>query len=215
MFDQRPIDTTLYSLAPDAPAQPRKRRSGDRHVSLLRVGTLIVGGRRELCLIRNVSAGGMMIRVFSLIAEGERLTVELKQGEPIVGAARWSEDGCVGVHFDQPIDVIKLISTSLDGPRPRMPRIAVDRIAWLRAEGAAPAHSRASDISQGGTRLETATRLAVGAHVVVTIEGLAPQPAVVCWHEDGAYGVTFNRILALPELVHWLQSHAPSGRLAG
>lgn len=209
MLDQGPIETTLYSLVDDPPPQRLQRREGERHLSLLRVGMLDVAGRRELCLVRNVSAGGMMIRVYSDIDAGERAIVELKQGEPIAGVVRWAESSCIGVHFDSPIDVFGLISTSLEGPRPRMPRIAVDRTAWLRVQGEAPVRARVSDISQGGARVEASGLLPVGAHVVVSIEGLAPQPAVVRWNEHGVYGLTFNRILALPELVAWLQASEP------
>lgn len=205
MFEQRPIETTLYSLKADNPPQPHQRRTGKRHLSLLRVGTLKVASRSELCLVRNVSAGGMMVRVYSHLAEGERLTIELKQGEPLGGTVRWVEDGCIGVHFDEPVDVIRLISTSLEGPRPRMPRIGVDRLAWLRETDGPRVRARIADISQGGARVETASQLAVGAHVIVLVEGLAPQQAVVRWREDGCFGLTFNRIIALPDLVHWLQ----------
>jgi hypothetical protein len=58
------VETTVYSLSADTPQCP-DRRSDQRYVSLLRVGALVVDGRRELCLIRNVSAGGMMIRPYS------------------------------------------------------------------------------------------------------------------------------------------------------
>lgn len=209
MLDQGPIETTLYSLADDPPPQRLQRRAGERHLSLLRVGMLDVAGRRELCLVRNVSAGGMMIRVYSDIDEGERAVVELKQGEPIAGVVRWAENGCIGVYFDAPIDVIGLISTSLEGPRPRMPRIAIDRKAWLRVKGEAPIRARVRDISQGGARVEASGLLPAGAHVVVSIEGLAPQSGVVRWNEDGVYGLTFNSILALPDLVAWLQASEP------
>ncbi len=116
------------------------------------------------------------------------------------------------MHFDQSIDVLSLISTSLEGPRPRMPRIAVDRLAWLRPKGEAAIRARVSDISQGGARLDAPGRLPVGAHVVVSIEGLAPQSAVVRWNENGIYGLTFNSVLALPQLVHWLQADEPAQR---
>jgi len=45
MLDQQSVETTLYSLDDRAPA-PDRRNSEERHVSLLRVGTLIVEGRR-------------------------------------------------------------------------------------------------------------------------------------------------------------------------
>ena len=77
----------------------------------------------------------MLIRAYCAIAPGTPLTIELKQGEPIDGRVRWVKDDCVGVTFDAPIDVLALLSTAADGPRPRMPRIEVDCTAWLRVDG--------------------------------------------------------------------------------
>jgi hypothetical protein len=47
--------------------------------------------------------------------------------------------------------------------------------------------------------------LKVGADVVVTLPGLAPMAGVVRWKEEGSYGIAFNRLLALSDLVGWLQ----------
>jgi len=66
MLDEQPVETTLYSLDATPPRRPDRRHDG-RHVSLLRVGALMIGERRELCLIRNLSAGGMLIRAYSRI----------------------------------------------------------------------------------------------------------------------------------------------------
>ncbi len=204
MFDERPIETTLYSLCSDAPSRPIRRRADERQLSLLRVVTLITASRREMCLVRNVSAGGMMIQNYSRLCEGDRVTIELKPDDPLDGVVRWVEDGCFGLHFDKPVDVIRMVSISLEGPRPRMPRIAVDRVAWVREKDGPRLRARITDISQGGTGIELADKLPVDVHVVVSIEGLQLQPAVVRWTEDGAYGLTFNHIIALPELMHWL-----------
>ena len=152
MVDEQPVETTVYSLGSGTP-EPEERRSGDRHLSLLRVGALMIGDRRELCLIRNISAGGMLIRAYSTIEQGSRLSVELKQGEAISGVARWTKEECVGVSFDSPIDVLALISSANDGQRPRMPRIEVQCTAWVR-EDATVHRMKASNISQGGIRVE-------------------------------------------------------------
>lgn len=202
MLDEQPVDTTLYSLGTQPPAPP-ERRSSERYLSLLRVGALIVGGRRELCLIKNISAGGMLIRAYSDIEEGSVLSVELKQGEAVTGRALWTRGEQVGVEFDQPIDVISLISGSTDGLRPRMPRIEVHCTAWVR-DGANVHRTRAVNISQGGVRLEAPTDLPIGTDVVVTLPGLAPEPGVVRWANSEACGITFNRVLALTQLVGWL-----------
>lgn len=202
-MDERPVETTLYSLDDGTP-QPHARRNDERHLSLLRVGSLMIGHRRELCLIRNISAGGMMIRAYSKIEAGTCVTIELKQGEPVTATAKWAKDDNVGLAFDEPIDVISLISTSLEELRPRMPRIGVTCTAWVR-EGAIVHRTKLIDISQGGVKIACAKDLSLGAEVIVTLTGLSPTPAIVRWKDSESYGITFNRALPLPALVGWLQ----------
>jgi len=213
MLDEQPVETTLYSLT-DLPPPPTERRDGERYMSLLRVGSLMIGDKRELCLIRNISAGGMMIRAYCPIPVGTRLSIELKQGEPVAGSALWCRDDCVGVEFDGPIDVIALLSASSDGPRPRMPRIEVRCLASVRQD-ATVHRTTAVNISQGGIRVETSAEIPVAAEVIVSLANLPPTAAVVRWKDDGAYGLTFNRVLPLPVLVSWLQQQREKMRAAG
>lgn len=201
-MQERPVETTLYSLA-DAPPEADERRDGDRHLTLFRVGAMMIGERRELCLIKNISAGGMRIRAYCMLEVGTRLSVELKCGEPVEGTARWVDGDSVGIAFDHPIDVIDLLSSSMDGPRPRMPRVAIDCAALIR-EGATTRRIHARDISQGGLKLLCEAPLPKGAEVVVTLPGLEPLPGVVRWQEGEAFGITFNRVLPLPRLVAWI-----------
>lgn len=209
MYEQ-PVETTLYSLTQLAP-EPAQRRRSERHLSLLRVGSLLVGDRRELCLIRNISAGGMMIRAYSRLRRGTPVSVELKQGQPVGGKVEWANDETVGVSFDAPIDVIGLISTSDSGPRPRMPRVEVNRTAWVRVD-ASVSRTKTVDISQGGIKIVSPVEILVGAEAIVTITGLAPIPAVVRWRDGETYGIAFNRALGLPVLVAWLQAQQEQER---
>jgi hypothetical protein len=200
----QPAETTLYSLSNTTPGAPEERRQGDRLMTLYRVGSLNIAGRRELCLIRNISAGGMMVRAFCAIAEGTRLLVELKCGQPIAGAVSWARDIHVGISFDEPLDVIDILSPSSEGPRPRLPRIEVSSFITLR-EGASIYRMRVCDISQGGLKVQCDAQLAPDSDVVVTLAGIEPQPGVVRWARGDQMGVTFNRLLALPTLVEWLR----------
>lgn len=212
---EEPVETTTYSLAASAPTQP-DRRENERYLSLLRVGAIVVEGRRELCLIRNISAGGMMIRAYSPIAVGLPLTIELKQGDPVNGVVKWIEDGLTGVTFDAPIDVVLLLTPPGEGPRPRLPRIEVDCTAWVREDGDV-IRTRVLNISQGGICVESRLPLTTGADVVVTLPGLTPAAGVVKWSEGTNYGLAFNRSLVLSELVSWLQyqQQEQRERLAG
>lgn len=202
--DEMPVETTLYSLSEQAP-RPEERREGERHLTLFRVGTLVMADRRELCLIKNISAGGAKLRLYAgNIQVGQRLTVELKCGQPLAGRVTWVHEPNVGLAFDAPIDVIAMLSQSEDGPRPRMPRIETSSFCTLR-EGANIVRARACDISQGGLKVETAARFAPNAPVVVSLPGMPPQEGVVRWVSEGSAGITFNRLLPLPLLIDWLK----------
>jgi len=195
------IQTSVEPLDSARKRQPR----AERHVTLFRVGALTVGDRRELCLIKNISAGGMLVRVYSDIAVGERLSVELKQGETVTGQAQWIDQDSVGVCFDRPIDVASLISLRQEGPVPRMPRIEVDCFAMIR-DGAAVIRTKAVNISQGGLQVRSTAEFSVKAGVTVSLAGLPPEPAVVKWRDGENYGISFNRVLSITQLVAWLQA---------
>ena len=76
-------DDALFARPMPRLARPSDRRDGERLMTLYRVGSLSIDDRRELCLIKNISAGGMMVRAYCVIPQGTRLTVEFKCGQPI------------------------------------------------------------------------------------------------------------------------------------
>jgi PilZ domain len=211
--EEQPVETTLYSLSGSAP-HPVDRRDGERHLTLFRVGTVTFGDRRELCLIKNVSEGGMLIRAYCAMQPGARISVELKRGEQIPGCVNWVRDSSVGITFDERIDVVELLASSMDGPRPRMPRVEVSCFVSVRV-GADVYGVQAHDISQGGMKIETDRELDLGSDVVVTLPGMEPHAGLLRWREGKFYGITFNRLLALSEVVNWLQTQREQLRAAG
>ena len=210
--NHHPVETTAYSLS-RKPPRPPDRRDGDRHLTLFRVGAMSVDGRRELCLIKNISEGGMMIRPYCPLAEGTKLTIELKSGYAVACTVAWLRDGSAGVEFETPVDILEILASTEDGPRPRMPRIEIDCHATVR-EGSNVSRMRVQDVSQGGVKLESSVILSKGVDLVVSLPGLDPQPASVRWVEGGNLGVTFNRILPLADLVGWLQAIRKQSRAA-
>ena len=211
-MDELPVETTIYSLSAETP-RPAERRDGARHLTLFRVGTMILGEERELCLIKNISAGGMMLRVYRTMWIGQELTVELKCGDSVRGRVSWVRDQQIGLTFEEPIDVVAMLSQNEDGPRPRMPRIETQAFVTVR-NGASTFRLRACDISQGGIKIAAGETLRRGTDVVVSLAGLEPQPAVVRWADEGFAGLTFNRLLSLPTLIAWLQAQREGARAA-
>ena len=152
-----------------------------------------------------------MIRPYSPIEPGTRVSVELKHGDSVSGVAQWSERGLVGITFDTQIDVLALLSASGMDTQPRMPRIEVDCIASVR-EDADVHKSRAMNISQGGICVKTNANLRIGAHVVVSLSGLEPAGGVVKWRDGDNYGIGFNRVFPVGELMSFLQEKKSSER---
>lgn len=205
-MEELPIDTTIYSMADEPPAGG-ERRSEERHLALFRVGSISIDGRRELCLVKNVSGGGALIRAYCTLEPGQRLDIELKERQPVAGLVSWVHGSDAGITFDKKVDVLDLLKTSSDGERPRMPRVEISCAGFVR-QGAILHRVRVHNISQGGMSVEASADLAVGGDVTVSLAGLAPQAAVVRWRDGERYGITFNAVLPLAGLVDWLHSRA-------
>lgn len=204
------VETTIYSLSAEAPQCP-DRRNDQRYVSLLRVGALLVDGRRELCLIRNVSAGGMMIRPYSPIPVGTTVSVELKHGDTVSGVAQWADRGMIGISFDEAIDVLALLNATGLETRPRMPRIEIDCTATIRHDGTV-FRARVVNISQGGICIDSPVDLTINGDVVVTLAGLHAAAGVVKWREGEVFGIGFNRVYPVHELMTFLQTQQQEER---
>ena len=203
-MEKLPLETTSISLDAEPP-MPTDRRDDERHLTLFRVGVLSVEGRRELCLIKNISAGGMLIRPYCALEAGTAVIIELKTGMAVPGTVAWSESGNAGVEFGEPVDVLDVLSNSDRASKPRMPRIQIDCHATVR-DGASVHRLRVCDVSQGGLKLEGCAVFEAGNDLSVTLPGLPPQPASFRWSREGYLGLTFNRLLPLADLVDWLRS---------
>jgi hypothetical protein len=207
-------DETIFSLSKRPPEPPEaERRVAPRHLTILRVGALIGPDGRELCLIRNISAGGLMAHVYSSHHTGETVAIELKTNHQIEGKVIWAEGSNIGIKFDAPIDVAGMLSSQAvleNGWRPRLPRIEVDRLATLRC-GARLYGVNTRDISQGGVKVETDEPLEVGEEIVLTLDRFQPLQGVVRWCAGGRAGISFNQLIPFADLMAWLRGDCAHG----
>jgi len=207
---EMPVETTLYSISSDPPPA-ESRRSSERHLTIFRVGSIFIEGTRELCLVKNISAGGALIRAYCSLEVGQELMIEIKEGNPVPGRVSWLRGSDSGIEFGSPIDVVDLLTAGSEGRRPRMPRIETHCIGFVR-EGAVVHRAHILNISQGGIAAEIHNALTVGADVTVSLTGLPPQQGVVRWGAPDCYGIAFNNVIGLPVLIDWL--HRTQGSAA-
>lgn len=201
MSDMAPEDP-LYSLSDLVPSPGR--RQSERYTTTMRVGVMATDSGSELCLVRNISCGGLRARVYSNVEVGTRASIELKSGQNVSGVVIWAKDDHIGLQFDRPVDVEEVLSSATsaaDGQRARLPRIEVRRFAMIRI-GARILRAETLDISQGGVKLAVAQALELG-EVVVSIAGLYPLRGVVRWFDRDSAGVEFNDLVPLSRLIAW------------
>lgn len=206
MYAAPQVEETGFSFSEQVPSPP-ERRQQERHLRILRVGILFFDGRRELCLIRNISSGGLLAHVYSLVEPGQRVTVELKTNQQVHGEIAWVKDANAGIAFDEPVDIAGLLANPpvLDnGWRARPPRVEVERRGTLRS-GARTRWVRTRDISQSGVKLETDQPPEIGSDIVLTLENLGPIAGVVRWQDHGLCGIEFNQLVPFGELIEWLK----------
>ena len=181
----------------------RDRRSDDRAATVFRPVLIEIGEFMGYCLVRNLSTGGMMGEVYVNLPNGTVIDAHFGT-RPIRGRVTWSNDGRVGIQFDEDIDVRQVLAdhTKSSGPHgnraPRLPiRCAGELIIDDRAHP-----MEVQDISQRGVKALTHF-VKEGDEVQVQVEGLEKRKAIVRWTRDGFAGLNFIRPIAFQELAHW------------
>jgi hypothetical protein len=196
---------TIYSLSGDVPADDVGLEGAD-DVALW-PGALTSGSVRRACSIRKLSAGGAILHCDHDVEIGDRLELELMNGELLGGRVAWRRGSEVGLSFESQIDIFAIIAqdiVSQPGERRRMPRVELVCPALLDVDGRTQAVTT-RDVSQGGVKLDVPFALAPEQKVTVTLDGLRPVDGVVRWAAGTLVGIAFLPELRWQELMLWLK----------
>lgn len=193
-------------IVPEQDSASDDRRGDTRHMAVLRVGKIMRGEQEELCMIRNISAGGLMAQVQGRYVPADRLRVAVSNNHVLDGVVAWFDGMRMGMAFDERIDVLDFLANeqaTLGGRRPRSPRIRVDVLALMR-RGADYHRVGVIDIAQGGAKLETDVPLVRDEEVVITLRDLPPITATVRWSDGTHAGIAFHERLGFEPLAEWI-----------
>jgi len=202
----RDADLTIVTLSGDVPAPPERRQS-QRNLSVLRTAVLRTSSGEELCLVRNISAGGLMAHVYSSLQEGDPATIEFKSEISVRGHVVWSRDRLVGIQFAQPVDVFDVLADRRDAAtidhQSRLPRVEVHSSARLRSDGQYQP-VLLCNISQGGAKLRLAKPDGLKSEVVLIADGLPRLPGTVRWRRGEYAGIAFNEVIPFADVARWV-----------
>jgi len=203
---------TAVSLHHTLP-QPPERRGEERQTTLLRVGKLLVEGEQRLCVIRNISSAGAMIKLYQPIDEGARIEIEPTPDCPAEATVLWVRDDLAGVAFTDPVDVIAVLKgEGRAGPYRRVartPRLSVRRPARLCTEDA-EFEVLLCDLSLNGAKIVTEQVLVEDSEIALFIDGLPALPGRVRWCHDAMAGMEFDIPIAMDMLAAWIGLDAGS-----
>ena len=174
-------------------------RSAPRFTLLIRSAKLICESGEFLCVIRDVSATGVRLRIFHPLPPVQHFTLELATGDGFVIERVWETADHAGFRFDASIDVQGFIAEASPYPK-RALRLRMDVPATVTADaGSGPAMVR--DLSREGARIETAQPLAIRQKVKLQADGMPAVMGIVCWRSATAYGLVFQQCFTFEELA--------------
>ena len=179
------------------------------------VGKLTIGRFEELCLIRQVGAGGVMAHVHVPLAARQRVQIELGRDRAFWGTVLWVKDGTAGIGFDADVELEGLLArsgASGEDYRSAGPRLNMDCGATLRV-GSRFYRVRVHDLGQSGVGVTFPGMLEEGQDVVLTLQGFQPIQGVAVWCRKGRAGIAFHRPIGLEALTRWLHDSFGTPRM--
>lgn len=189
------------------------RRGSERHISVLQVAKLVSKHGEELCIVRDISSGGLKAEIYSRLYRGEEVSVAFKSGHTVSGKVAWADDRHIGVAFADEIDPGDLLvrgERDLDGNLLRAPRLRVDIPARLRV-GGETLSIHLCDVSQDGCKIRTRSALTQGSGCEIWLPALGYRIASVRWVRDDHAGILLHERLRYSDFATWRNRLASVG----
>jgi len=197
------MDKLARILAADEPrdALPgQERRAAPRLTVLIRPAKLIADGREFLCVVRDLSDGGLKVRLFATLPACRELVIEFDNGERHRIRLVWQEADLAGFLFVDEVDIDRLIAAQQGNYPRRQPRLNIELEAVLCTAGLrVPVIVR--DISQRGASIECTGWLMIDELVRLESKVLPTIHAKVRWRRPPRYGLVFEQTFQLPDLA--------------
>lgn len=181
-------------------------RHYDRPLSVFLPALFEIVDFTGFCLVRNLSAKGMMAVVYAHFAPDQRATVQFSDDFAASGRIIWSEAERVGIEFASEIDVDALLGeriTWLNARKvERAPHLAIDCDGEVIVDDRL-VPVRIADISQYGVRLK-GVHAQPGEEIMVVLPGMKPRKTLVNWTDGGTLGLKVLIPFGLRELAQWV-----------
>lgn len=178
-----------------------EQRAAPRFTLLIRAAKLIADDASELlCVIRDASASGLKIRMFTPLPASRAFKIEMSNGDRYPVELVWSDGEFAGFRFLDSVDVERLLDETHGAFPKRQVRLRINLEAVVHSGGEA-VRVAFQDISQQGACIECDKWLLMNELVRIETSAFPPIYAKVRWRSHPRYGLLFEQTFKLDELA--------------
>lgn len=174
-------------------------RSAKRYTPLIRTAKISGASGEFLCVVSDISATGVSVRLFHPLPRDGVLTLEMPNGEELPIEPVWERDGRAGFSFAAPIDLSRALAGH--GKWPKRPiRLNLDMPATL-AGLTGRFDATIKNISLQGAQVECGARLAIDQRLRLSSKVLPEIVTKVRWRNGRYYGLIFDTTFQFADLA--------------
>lgn len=189
----------------NAPGQPgvapadAEHRIARRFTPLIRTAKIIGAAGEFLCVVSDISATGVSVRLFHPLPRESGLKLEMPNGEQLLVEPVWERDGRAGFSFASPVDLTRVLAGHNQWPK-RPIRLNLNMPATL-AGLTGRFDATIKNISLQGAQIECGTRLAIDQRLRLSSKVLPEIVTKVRWRNGGFYGLIFDDTFQFDDLA--------------
>ena len=190
-----PSESRLPVVAPDDAGQ----RAATRYTPLIRTAKIIGAAGEFLCVVSDISATGVSVRLFHPLPRDPALKLEMPNGEQLAIEMVWERDGKAGFRFSTPAVLSRVLEGHSKWPK-RPIRLNLDMPAALSGlSGRFDATIR--NISLQGAQVECGARLALEQRLRLSSPIVPEIVAKIRWRKGTLYGLIFENTFQFADLA--------------
>jgi hypothetical protein len=189
---------TASGRAP-VPSAEAEQRAATRYTPLIRTAKITGVSGEFLCVVSDISATGVSVRLFHPLPSDSALKLEMPNGEQLPVEPVWQKDSRAGFRFAASVDLTRVLSGH--GKWSKRPiRLNVNMPAVLSGlTGRFEATIR--NISLQGAQIECPARLAIDQRLRLSSSVLPEIVTKVRWRKDDSYGLIFDDTFQFADLA--------------
>jgi hypothetical protein len=188
-------------------------RATPRFALLIRSAKLICDTGEYLCIVRDVSASGVRLRMFHPLPTQRQMTLELATGECFPIDFVWEREDHAGFRFVDSIDVERFINEK--GAYKKRPLRLRMRFPATVSAGSQSIGVTICNLSREGARIESDHLFARGQTLKIQARGLPDLTGIVRWRKAPDYGVVFQQLFTFEELARLANTLQPNSAALG